>query len=61
MEIALYADDIVFINKNAKDLDLAVKIINLWAEENEMIINTSKSGILLIMERMKRKIMRTTP
>ena len=47
-DVLAYADDIAVIAKNYDELISVMKIIENWAENNDMIINKKKCGILVV-------------
>ena len=42
-----YADDLATIGKGRKKIEEAIKIVEVWTRENNMIINKKKSGIII--------------
>ena len=47
-DVLAYADDIAVITKNYDELINTMKIIENWAENNDMNINKKKCGILVV-------------
>ena len=47
-EVLAYADDIAVICKDKEELIKAMKLIDQWANENYILINKKKSGILVL-------------
>ena len=42
----LYADDLAILVENDRQLRRAIKVVEEWCQNNEMVINKKKSGIL---------------
>ena len=50
-----YADDLAVVSKGRHKLKKAIEICMKWTQENKMIINKKKSGILIHEFRKKGK------
>jgi hypothetical protein len=48
----LFADDTVILAESKNDLELKLKIINRWMNENSMEINPSKCGVMIISDQV---------
>ena len=54
-EILAYADDLAVICENETTLVEVMKVIHRWSEENGIMVNKKKSGILVIQGKEDRK------
>lgn len=46
-----YADDIVFVATSPSKIKQGLEILDSWCKENNMEVNTAKSGILHIFHK----------
>ena len=44
--ILLYADDVVFLAENEKDLQTLLDALNVWCHKNDLIVNCDKSKVV---------------
>ena len=57
VNILLYADDIVLLAKNEQDLQLLLFLVENWCKEWRLEVNLTKTNILHVREKRKRKSM----
>jgi hypothetical protein len=50
-----YADDLAVICKDKNELDISIKAIDKWSENNDILVNRKKSGIFMITKAFKDK------
>ena len=55
-DILYYADDLLMLCTSEEQLKRVIKIITKWSEENGMVLNKKKSGILVFAPRKATKI-----
>ena len=48
-----YVDDLVIVGYDKKRLELAISIVEEWADRNKIIINKKKSGVMIHSSRNK--------
>ena len=48
-----YADDLAIIGYDKKRLELAINIVEEWADKNKITINKKKSGVMIHSSRGK--------
>ena len=46
-----YADDIIIVLKDAKEIDLKLKIVLDWCDNNDIKLNPEKSGVMRLLKR----------
>ena len=46
LAILLYADDVVLLAENEKDLQKMLDVLNFWCKNNALYINVNKSKIM---------------
>jgi hypothetical protein len=54
-ETLAYADDLAVICKDNNELDISIKTIDKWSENNDILVNRKKSGIFIITKGFKDK------
>ncbi len=55
-DLLFYADDLMAICSSPEQLATAIKIIKRWSNENGMVLNAKKSGIVVFANRFARDI-----
>jgi predicted transcriptional regulator len=50
-----YADDLAVICKDKNQLVLSIKAIDIWSENNDILVNRKKSGIFMITKGVREK------
>ena len=49
--VRAYADDIIIVLKDAKEIDLKLKIVLDWCDNNDIKLNPEKSGVMRLLKR----------
>jgi len=55
-DLLFYADDLLTLCTSQEQLRLAIEVIRKWSEENGMLLNAKKSGIVVFVNRLKKNI-----